>query len=229
MSDQTITSKQEGALIEVYVGPDKAAVYDPVEETLEFEKPNFKRFKKKIDEHIASLQSDDEEKDEPVVDEKPAEVVEFAGKLYEAYCVAAGGKAFNGDDLPKWAEFYADDEKKTQSSAWVVVAELAQAQVDDLVEQKQAQQPNDTLEVQNEQLRDQIKQFRNQNRNPLDGEQPSDRYEDKFQDGPDAPEQDPRLGDLTPAYVEYVRKKAPKGVFMKRYSGRIPPNELHKK
>lgn len=49
----------------------------------------------------------------------------LAGQLYEAYCEAVGGKAFNGDPLPKWEQFRADPSKKKQSDAWVKVAETA--------------------------------------------------------------------------------------------------------
>ena len=42
-----------------------------------------------------------------------------AGRAYEAYCVAVGGKAFNGDPLPDWATFRADPTKRKQSDAWV--------------------------------------------------------------------------------------------------------------
>lgn len=50
---------------------------------------------------------------------------ELAEELYEAYCVAVGGKAFNGDNLPSWKEFRNDPSKKKQSDAWIVVAETA--------------------------------------------------------------------------------------------------------
>lgn len=48
----------------------------------------------------------------------------LAAKLYEAYCEAVGGKAFNGDPLPSWREFRDDETKRLQSDAWVVVAEV---------------------------------------------------------------------------------------------------------
>lgn len=51
----------------------------------------------------------------------------LAGILYEHYCVAVGGKAFNGDDLPDWQTFRADPSKRKQSDAWVKVAEKAAA------------------------------------------------------------------------------------------------------
>lgn len=56
----------------------------------------------------------------PAVEEVDPE--ELAGRLYETYCEAVGGKAFNGDALPSWDEFRADESKKTQSDAWVLVA-----------------------------------------------------------------------------------------------------------
>ena len=49
----------------------------------------------------------------------------IAGRLYECYCEAVGGKAFNGDVLPTWAEFTADVNKEKQAKAWVAVANLA--------------------------------------------------------------------------------------------------------
>jgi hypothetical protein len=50
---------------------------------------------------------------------------EIAGQLYEHYCDAVGGKAFNGDPLPDWATFRSDPKKTLQSDAWVRVAEKA--------------------------------------------------------------------------------------------------------
>lgn len=49
----------------------------------------------------------------------------IAGELYEAYSVAVGGKAWNGDPLPDWKTFRADPAKRKQSDAWVKVAEVA--------------------------------------------------------------------------------------------------------
>ena len=46
----------------------------------------------------------------------------IAEGLYETYCAAVGGKAFNSDKLPTWLEFRADKNKKKQSDAWVEVA-----------------------------------------------------------------------------------------------------------
>lgn len=56
--------------------------------------------------------------------QEPFEEV-LAGQLYAEYCVKVGGKAFNGDTLPNWADFRADPTKKLQSDAWVSVGKLA--------------------------------------------------------------------------------------------------------
>lgn len=53
------------------------------------------------------------------------DVEAIAGRLYSVYCEAVGGKAFNGDPLPKWEEFRADPSKQKQSDAWVKVADAA--------------------------------------------------------------------------------------------------------
>jgi hypothetical protein len=53
------------------------------------------------------------------------ELEKFAGYLYETYCKAVGGKAFNGDLLPSWETFRADETKHVQSEAWVSVAKAA--------------------------------------------------------------------------------------------------------
>jgi len=53
------------------------------------------------------------------------DIEKTAGSLYEEYCKEVGGKAFNGDPLPNWATFRADQSKQKQSDAWVAVASLA--------------------------------------------------------------------------------------------------------
>ena len=45
--------------------------------------------------------------------------------LYEEYCEAVGGVAFNGDPLPDWDTFYADPSKAKQSNAWLATADRA--------------------------------------------------------------------------------------------------------
>ena len=46
-------------------------------------------------------------------------------ELYDCYCLAVGGKSFNGDPLPAWSVFRNDSSKKTQADAWEKVAEYA--------------------------------------------------------------------------------------------------------
>lgn len=42
----------------------------------------------------------------------------LAKKLYDKYCEAVGGTAFNGDPLPKSKEFFSDKTKEKQANAW---------------------------------------------------------------------------------------------------------------
>jgi len=53
------------------------------------------------------------------------EADELAGKMYDAYCVEVGGKAFNGDPLPLWSEFGSDPNKQKQADGWRVAAQVA--------------------------------------------------------------------------------------------------------
>lgn len=46
-------------------------------------------------------------------------------ELYQTYCSAVGGVAFNGDPLPDWKTFSGDPTKNKQSKAWLVVADKA--------------------------------------------------------------------------------------------------------
>lgn len=50
---------------------------------------------------------------------------DLAHTLYDHYCQAVGGKAFNGDPLPKAAEFFADESKEKQANAWRETAKKA--------------------------------------------------------------------------------------------------------
>lgn len=50
---------------------------------------------------------------------------EIANDLYTKYCVAVGGKAYNGDSLPTWREFRDNPLKNKQSEGWIVVAKAA--------------------------------------------------------------------------------------------------------
>ncbi len=45
--------------------------------------------------------------------------------MYDAYCEAVGGKAFNGDSLPSSKEFFKDRSKTKQADAWRVCAKKA--------------------------------------------------------------------------------------------------------
>ena len=53
------------------------------------------------------------------------DLMKIAGDLYETYCIAVGGLAFNGDPLPSWAEFSKDPTKQKQVVGWVRVAARA--------------------------------------------------------------------------------------------------------
>ena len=48
-----------------------------------------------------------------------------AEELYQTYCAAVGGVAFNGDPLPDWKTFANDPAKKKQSDAWLAAADRA--------------------------------------------------------------------------------------------------------
>lgn len=47
----------------------------------------------------------------------------LAGELYSVYSEAVGGVNFQGDALPIWDEFSADEAKKKQADAWIAVAQ----------------------------------------------------------------------------------------------------------
>lgn len=48
----------------------------------------------------------------------------LAGLMYTAYCVAVGGKAYDGKPLPPWPEFSTDPAKKTQTLGWMAAARV---------------------------------------------------------------------------------------------------------
>ena len=48
-----------------------------------------------------------------------------AQELYEIYCKAVGGVAFNGDPLPDWKSFSRDKSKEKQVKAWLAAADRA--------------------------------------------------------------------------------------------------------
>lgn len=49
----------------------------------------------------------------------------LAMRMYDDYCESVGGKAFNGDDLPKSDELFNDTKKQIQAMGWVKAAETA--------------------------------------------------------------------------------------------------------
>jgi len=50
---------------------------------------------------------------------------ELAHVIYDEYCAAVGGKAFNGDTLPTSGEFFTDSTKNKQADAWRASAAAA--------------------------------------------------------------------------------------------------------
>jgi len=49
-----------------------------------------------------------------------------AGRLYDEYCKAVGGLAYDGKPLPVWHVFYSDSAKRKQANAWIHIAGLAE-------------------------------------------------------------------------------------------------------
>ena len=52
-------------------------------------------------------------------------VEDLAGRMYDRYCNAVGGLAFNGDPLPAWSEFGSDPAKQKQANGWREAAKEA--------------------------------------------------------------------------------------------------------
>lgn len=50
---------------------------------------------------------------------------DLAMKMYDGYCEAVGGKAFNGDPIPSSEEFFNDETKAKQAGAWIRAACIA--------------------------------------------------------------------------------------------------------
>ena len=63
---------------------------------------------------------------------------ELAREIYDTYCAAVGGKAFNGDRLPPWGVFQSDPAKRKQAEAWMTVADKAAALLEDEIADKLA-------------------------------------------------------------------------------------------
>ena len=59
------------------------------------------------------------------MEDNARKIDELAGRMYDRYCEAVGGIAFNGDPLPKWAEFGADPSKTKQANGWREAAKEA--------------------------------------------------------------------------------------------------------
>lgn len=59
------------------------------------------------------------------VESEPFEttIERLAEIAYTTYCAAVGGKAWNGDPLPTWAEFSTDETKAKQADGWRKAAE----------------------------------------------------------------------------------------------------------
>lgn len=57
--------------------------------------------------------------------ECPGSEEPLAHGMYRRYCLAVGGRAFNGDPLPSPEEFFNDESKQTQARAWVAAADYA--------------------------------------------------------------------------------------------------------
>lgn len=75
-----------------------------------------------------------------------------------------------------------------------------------------------TLQVENAKLTDEIKKLRGQSM--ADGGRLNPRFSDTV-DLTNAPATDPNLGDLTPAFIEWMRKNVSPEIFARRYAGRI--------
>lgn len=50
---------------------------------------------------------------------------ELAKAMYDEYCAAVGGKAYDGRPLPTSTEFFDDDSKRQQVKGWLAAASKA--------------------------------------------------------------------------------------------------------
>lgn len=50
---------------------------------------------------------------------------QVAMAMYDEYCAAVGGKAYDGRPLPTAAEFFDDDTKRKQARGWFAAASKA--------------------------------------------------------------------------------------------------------
>lgn len=87
---------------------------------------------KGIVDYLRGLIAPEPEKAEAIQEGKAPEAAptlppefQLAEKMYDAYCAAVGGVAFNGDKLPAWKEFEADLTKAKQVAGWLKAALVA--------------------------------------------------------------------------------------------------------
>lgn len=56
-------------------------------------------------------------------------IEKIAIELYDTYCAAVGGRAWDGKPLPTGQQFFADPAKQVQAEGWRAVAKRATALV----------------------------------------------------------------------------------------------------
>jgi len=76
---------------------------------------------------------------EQLMDNRTANIINLAGFLYDTYCFAVGGVAYDGKTLPTWDEFRFDPSKEKQVAGWYAVAEAS-------IDKKFPQEPHDSEE-----------------------------------------------------------------------------------
>jgi hypothetical protein len=108
------------------------------------------------------------------------------------------------DDAPPVEK--TDDAPPVEKTDDAPPPELSVAQLKNLIK---------SLQMEIATLRDTIAK---QNKTPSREKEP-ERFSDKI-DLSKAPLQDPNLGDLTPAFIEWARQNMPKEIFVKRYKNR---------
>jgi hypothetical protein len=62
---------------------------------------------------------------ERLMNNRTADIINLAGFLYDTYCFAVGGVAYDGKMLPTWDEFRFDPSKEKQVAGWYAVAEAS--------------------------------------------------------------------------------------------------------
>lgn len=61
--------------------------------------------------------------------QKDMNIEKAAIELYDTYCAAVGGRAWDGKPLPTGQQFFADPAKQVQAEGWRAVAKRATALV----------------------------------------------------------------------------------------------------